>query len=218
MIDHLRRLFGWRQSLDLLHQISDRQEYERAVLDAALDAIVTIDTDNRVVEWSPKAEETFGHSREDTIGKSLEIIIPSSQRTAHRRGMNHYLETGDGPILRRRVEIEALHKDGHVFPVELSVAPIKVAGKLYFASRIRDISERVARERELKQAIEDKRLLLMELNHRVGNILAISSAVLRLQGKGNGKILEQALLRMEALASEHHALSAADFKQKEVLF
>ncbi len=216
VINRLRRRFK-RPSSDLMHQILERQEYERAVLDAALDAIVTIDTVNLIVEWSPKAEEIFGYYRDDVIGESLDIIMPTNQRAAHRRGVEHYLKTGEGPILRRRIEIEALHKDGHVFPIELSVAPIKVHGKLYFASRIRDISERIARERELKQALEDKRLLLMDLNHRVGNILAISSAVLRLQGKGNGEILRQALERMEALASEHHALSAADFKKNEVL-
>ncbi len=220
MINRLRRMFmlGWRrQSHDLLHQISERREYERAVFDAALDAVVTIDINNLIVEWSPKAEEEFGHTHDDVLGKSLDIIIPEHYRVAHKRGMAHYFKTGEGPVLRRRIELEALHKDGRIFPVELSVAPITVGGKTYFASRIRDISDRVERERSLKQALEDKRLLLMELNHRVGNILAISSAVLRLQGKGNGELLQQALARMEALASEHHALSAADFKKVEVL-
>ncbi len=214
MLTILRRYCGRLLSRDatLLQQVSDRLEFETAVLDVSLDAIITIDDQNRIVEWNRMAEGIFGYTKAEAVGQTLDIIIPPDFRTAHKRGMDHFKATGEGPVLRKRIEVEAMGRARNMFPVELAVAPIKVAGMQYFAARIRDISERIARERDLKQALEDKRLLLMELNHRVGNILAISSAVLRLQGKGNGEILQQALERMEALASEHHALSAADFK------
>src|SRR5688572_16102884 len=93
-----------------------------AVFDAALDAILTIDREGRIVEFNPAAERIFGHRREDVVGREMaSIIIPERFREAHRNGLARYLETGKGPVLGKRLEMSAIRCDGTEFPVELSI-------------------------------------------------------------------------------------------------
>jgi len=113
-----------------------------AILEAALDCIVTIDESSRIVEWNPAAERTFGYPREVALGCDIaELIIPPEFRDSHRRGMAHYLATGEGPVLGKRIELEAIHADGLRFPVELSISPLRLKGRPHFTAYLRDISE-----------------------------------------------------------------------------
>src|ERR1700719_249740 len=85
----------------------------RGILDTALDCIITMDADGRVLEFNPAAERVFGFSRAEAIGKELaELIIPARMREQHRRGLAHYLKTGEGPVIGRRIEIAGLRKNG----------------------------------------------------------------------------------------------------------
>jgi len=119
-----------------------------AVLEAALDAIVTIDQGGNVVEFNPAAERMFGYARSAVLGRDMaSLIIPPRLREAHRRGLAHYLATGEGPVLNRRVEIEAVRADGTEFPVELAITRVPVGGPPHFTAYLRDITERQARER-----------------------------------------------------------------------
>lgn len=121
-----------------------------AILQGALDAVVTMDGRGVVVEWNSQAEATFGYTRAEAVGATLaELIIPPQYRAAHAAGMQRYLKTGKEAILRRRIEITALRKNGREFPVELTVVPLQVGREVMFSSFIRDITE-------LKQAGEDQ--------------------------------------------------------------
>jgi PAS domain S-box-containing protein len=123
-----------------------------AILEASLDSIITIDQDSRIVEWNPAAERTFGHPAIAAIGQDLaQLIIPPEYRERHYKGMAHYLATGQGPVLRRRVELEALRVDGSRFPVELAISPIDVSGRPHFTAYLRDISERKRTEAALRE-------------------------------------------------------------------
>ncbi len=114
-----------------------------AILNASLDAIITITDDDCILEWNAAAERTFGHARQDVIGQDMtDLIIPPEYRDPHRRGMAHYLATGEGPVLDNRIEIEALRADGTCFPVELAISVIRIDGKPHFTAYLRDISER----------------------------------------------------------------------------
>ena len=94
----------------------------------------------------------FGWSRAEAIGERLSrTIIPHRYREAHGRGFEEFLATGRGPVLERRFEIEALHKDGHEVPVELSITPVRVDGEYVFNAFLTDISERKAAEESLRQ-------------------------------------------------------------------
>ena len=95
-----------------------------AILDTALDCIITMDHEGNVVEFNPAAEQTFGYRREQVIGRQLaDFIIPPSLRERHRHGMAHYLATGEGPVLGKRLELPALRADGTEFPVEIGDHP-----------------------------------------------------------------------------------------------
>jgi diguanylate cyclase (GGDEF)-like protein/PAS domain S-box-containing protein len=127
-----------------------REQLLESIIQNAMDAFIVIDTDNTVVEWSPQAEKIFGWKCEEASGRLLStLIIPPHLVSAHRRGMQNYLELGKQSILHKRVEIAALHKDGRELEIELTVTPIAVKGKLFFSASIRDIAERKSAEKIL---------------------------------------------------------------------
>ena len=114
-----------------------------AILTAALDSIIKMDGHGRITEWNPAAERTFGYPRAQAVGRSLhEMIIPPALRGAHRRGLAHFLATGEGPILNRRIEVSALRADGTEFPAELAVVPVALRGRTLFIAYLRDLTER----------------------------------------------------------------------------
>ena len=94
----------------------------RSVLETAHDAFVAMDAGGRITEWNPQAEITFGWKREEALGRALaETIIPPALRDVHRRGLRRFLDTGQGRALEKRLELSALHRDGHEFPVEVTI-------------------------------------------------------------------------------------------------
>jgi hypothetical protein len=119
----------------------------RALVNNALDAVITMDARGAITSWSPQAEAAFGWSADEAEGRPLvETIIPRQYRDAHRLGLAHFLATGEGPILRRRIEITALHRDGREFPVELTVTPTRVGHSWQFSAFVRDITQRLRSE------------------------------------------------------------------------
>jgi diguanylate cyclase (GGDEF)-like protein/PAS domain S-box-containing protein len=129
---------------------SDRQL--REMLDAALDAHIVMDAHGRITEWNAQAEAMFGWRRDEIVGKELaDTLIPPALRDAHRTGLSHYLKTGEGPILGRRVDLDALRKNGITFPVELTVATIGTADGPAFSAFLRDISERRQVDEQLRR-------------------------------------------------------------------
>ncbi len=128
-------------------EIRTSEARNRAILETSLDCIITMDHKGNVVEFNPAAERTFGFRREDAIGKELaELIIPPSLRERHRQGMAHYLATGEGPVLNRRLEITAVRADGTAFPIELAIIRISLDGPAVFTAYLRDITERTRAE------------------------------------------------------------------------
>ena len=124
-----------------------------AILDSALDCIVTIDDEGCITEFNPAAERTFGYRRDDVVGKQLaDVIIPSSLRDKHCRGLARYLATGEARMLGRRVEVTAVRADGSEFPVELAITRIALEGPPSFTGYLRDITERKRSEEELRRS------------------------------------------------------------------
>jgi PAS domain S-box-containing protein len=116
--DLLRLADDIRFELELRRATGRLRAVHDAIVSAALDCIITIDATGQVMEFNPAAEATFGYRREEAIGREMsELIVPPHLREAHRRGVARLLATGDPRILNRRVEIEAMRRDGGLFPV-----------------------------------------------------------------------------------------------------
>ena len=123
----------------------------RAILEAALDCVVTMDAEGKVVEFNPAAQRTFGYSRDEVIGRDMaDLIVPPHLRDRHRRGLKRYLTTGEGMVLDHRLELSALRHDGSEFPVELAITRINLPGPPLFTGHIRDITDRKRSEEELR--------------------------------------------------------------------
>ncbi|HYZ80230.1 MAG TPA: PAS domain S-box protein [Solirubrobacteraceae bacterium] len=125
--------------------------YQRATVAAALDCIITIDDRGRVLEFNPAAEQTFGYSAEEAIGREMaELIVPPSLRERHRRGFERCVRTGKGALLGTRVEITGMRADGAEFPVELTITRVGLPGPPRYTGFVRDITDRKLAEDELR--------------------------------------------------------------------
>jgi PAS domain S-box-containing protein len=134
----------------------ERSVREKAILESALDCIVTIDDAGLIVEFNPAAESTFGYRREDVLGLPMaELIIPPSMREAHRRGLAHFKETGEGRILGKKLELTAVRSNGEEFPVQFAVVQIPHSEKAYFTAYLSDITEQKRAQSELARAKEE---------------------------------------------------------------
>ena len=125
----------------------------RSMLDAALDGVITIGHDGRIIEFNPAAESIFGYARDAVLGQLMvDLIVPPAFRDAHSAGFRHYLATGEGPVLGKRIELSGMRADGSEFPLELSIAAADVTGEPVFTAYLRDISEQKRREAALLES------------------------------------------------------------------
>jgi PAS domain S-box-containing protein len=126
---------------------------EQTVLDSALDSVVRIDQHGLVTYLNPSAERTFGYGPGEAIGRELaDVIVPPALRDAHRLGLSRYMATGEAKILERRIELVAMRADGSEFPAELTVTRIDQPDGPAFVGFVRDITERMRSEHELRAA------------------------------------------------------------------
>ncbi len=133
--------------------LRESEARKSAMLNSALDAIVTMDHEGKVVDFNPAAESTFGYQREEAVGKPMDqLIIPPPDRERHRRGLAQYLVTGEGPVLGKRLELPARRADGSEFPVELTITRMPSVGSPMFTGFIRDITERKRAEDALHES------------------------------------------------------------------
>jgi PAS domain S-box-containing protein len=134
------------------------EERLRRVIETVQEAFVSIDAGGLITDWNPEAEVTFGWSRDEALGGELsEMIIPPEYREAHKSGLRRFLKTKEGPVLGKRLELEAVHRDGHRFPVELTIAPVQMGDSYSFHAFLRDVTERKQMEEELQHALEMER-------------------------------------------------------------
>jgi PAS domain S-box-containing protein len=140
------------------------EEINRLIMSSSLNAIVCMDLAGNIIFWNPQAEKVFGWEKEEIIGRPLaDTIVPAAYRERHKKGMQHYLKTGQGPLLNKLVEITAINKKGVEFPVELAIIPVKENGNEFFCSFIQDITERKKSEEKIRQSHEQLRQLASHL-------------------------------------------------------
>ena len=180
-------LLRWRLSplvLKLTEEISERRRAEllkgesEAVLlstiNTALDAVIQVDQYGIITDWNDQANLIFGWPRTQAIGLILnDTIIPQK----HHDGLKHLLSTNKGPILNKRIEITALHRDGHEFPIELSVTPLTVAKKTLFSYFIRDLTDKKKSEELLMHAADELAQLKEDKNKRAAELIYTNKAL-----------------------------------------
>ena len=170
----------WGESGDValyegsLEDITARKEAERslresearkgAILNSALDAVVTFNHLGQIMEFNPAAEKIFGRRRDEVLGKELPgLMIPQSVWEKHRRGLERHLATGQSAVLGKRFELTALRADGKEFPIELTLTKVALDGPPVFTGFIRDITERKRAEERLRDSREQLRALAAHL-------------------------------------------------------
>jgi PAS domain S-box-containing protein len=130
----------------------------KAVLNAALDCVVMMDHDGRIVGINPAAERTFAISEDDARGREMaEVMIPPTMRDAHRAGLARLLGGAEPQVLDRRIEVTAQRADGSLVPVELTITRLDVDGPPLFVGYLRDIGDRI----EADEALRRSRLQLL---------------------------------------------------------
>jgi PAS domain S-box-containing protein len=159
----------------------------RAMLEASLDAVVTMDARGCVTGWNDGAEAMFGYSADDAMGCEMaELIIPRTLREDHRRGLARFLATGRPVVLDRRLELTGMRRDGAEFPVELTITRIALPGPPTFTGYLRDITERTKADQELRAsrarlvAVADAERRRIQRNLHDGAQQRLTSALLSL--------------------------------------
>lgn len=188
-----------------------------AILETAIDCIITIDHRSTILEWNPAAEKVFGFTREQVQGRHLpELIIPPSLREAHLNGMQKYLATGEGAVLAQRVEVPALRSDGNEFPVELAITCIPDEDPPVFTAYLRDITARKQAEADLQRALiaaeaanRTKSLFLANMSHELRTPLnAILGYCTIVQEEAKERQLDEMLSDLEKIgAAGNHLLT-----------
>jgi PAS domain S-box-containing protein len=168
----LRDITQKRLDEDLLNnytqKLKDDEQQIKTIFEGAPDPVIVIDSESNVLRWNPKAEFVFGWKTIEIIGKPLyEFIIPIQHRESHKKGMEHFLTTGEGTIINKTYEIEAVNKEGTEFPVSISVSPIKMGEKYLFIGFVRDITESKKTVDELYENEEKLRLILENISEGV---------------------------------------------------
>lgn len=201
LADSAGRRFGLflqrRRLEDALHE---SEEANRAVVQSALDAIVAMDAEGRIVDFNPAAERMFGFSRAEVVGREMAgTIIPAELRNAHRAGLKRQRETGASRIVGRRLELSALRSDGTVFPVELTITRTQRRHEPLFIGFLRDVTERrrheqereamLARERAARDAAEaanrSKDEFIATVSHELRTPISAIRGWLKLLGAGS---------------------------------
>lgn len=144
----------------LERELERREQYEKellsqrqrtdTILESAHEAYICIDQQGLVREWNANAASTFGWTKGEVIGQSLtSLIIPDRYREAHNRGIAHFLKTGEGLVLNRRIELPAVRRDGQEIPIELTITAVSLGDRMEFPCFLRDITERKQAESAL---------------------------------------------------------------------
>ena len=151
------------QLLGIIQDITERKRAEGellhsqtmldSVVRSALDAVIVIDNEGRIVHWNPAAERMFGYDSSEVIGRRLhDLVAPARFHADFLRGYRSFLESGTGPIMGKILEVPAVRRNGVEFPVELGVAPINIGGAMFAVGMVRDITARKASETALRES------------------------------------------------------------------
>ncbi|MEO5363306.1 MAG: ATP-binding protein [Magnetococcus sp. DMHC-8] len=145
-------------------ELRHSEKRARAILDTAMDAVISIDKESRILEFNKAAERIFGFPKEEVLGRDLtETIIPPELRERHQAGMAHYLATGEHRLINRMIEQTAMDARGNRLPVDLAITVVSDQEFTFFTAYLRDITER----RQMLDSLQDSYINLEETNRKL---------------------------------------------------
>jgi PAS domain S-box-containing protein len=159
----------------LISALSDSEARMEAILESANDAIITIDSEGRVLLWNHHAEMLFGHTKNKMLGRPLTAIIPERFRDLHHAGIHRVAEGGETHVIGQTAELMGLHRDGREFPIELSLAMWDTGDERFFSGIVRDITERKQAEEDIRlanQSLAEKNEMLEGLSTKLAKYLS----------------------------------------------
>lgn len=147
------------EQLRMEEALAESQARKHSILESSLDPIITIDHEGLISEFNRAAEQTFGHSRKKVLGtQPSEVLFPPAKSAGHRHRIDRYLDAGEGSLLGRRTEVEAVRANGEIFPAELAMTISQEQGCPVLSFFVRDISQRKkAEEAQARYAAELER-------------------------------------------------------------
>jgi PAS domain S-box-containing protein len=164
----------------------------RSVMESAIDAIISADTEGRIRSWNSAATALFQFTEPEVLGQPIELIIPERYRDRHHEGIRRVGSGGPSHVIGRTVELAAIRKDGTEFPVELSLATWFLDDTRYFTGIIRDISERKQAEQKFRSVTESAIDAIISADHR-GEIVSWNRAATRILGYTEDEVVGQRL-------------------------
>lgn len=183
-----------RQYIAIRADITERKQMEealreseqrtRAIVETAVEGIITIDARGIVESVNPAACRMFGYAPEEVVGRNVSLLVPSPHREQHDEYLASYLHTGHAKIIGIGRELEGQRKDGKVFPMELSVSEVRLGDRRLFTGLIRDISDRRELEQAVATASEQERTRIARelhdgLGQQIGGLLFLMNGLHR---------------------------------------
>jgi PAS domain S-box-containing protein len=175
-----------------------------AIVQSAMDSIVGFDEELRIILFNPAAEQTFGYSAEEILGKQLSLLFPESFQAREMQNLHELFQAGD--LNRRSESLVAVRRNGEEFPIEASISQVNVGGERVGTIILRDITERRTNE-------EARALLAREVDHRAKNALAVAQALVGLTKADTVETFAEAIRgRIESLGRAHSLLSQSQWR------
>jgi PAS domain S-box-containing protein len=196
---------------EAIRQLEDSEARTRAILDAAVDAILTIETNGEVESINPAAERLFGYQAAEVIGKNVKMLMPEPYRHEHDGYLNNYLTTGQKKIIGIGREVVGLRKDGSTFPMHLAVSELEMGGRRMFTGIARDITDLRGAIRQLEESEARTRTILQTAVDAIiiiddhGQVESMNPAAEQLFGYQAGEVMGKnvKMLMPEPYRHEH---------------
>ncbi len=195
----------------LIRELQERKQMFEQFFACAPDAILVTDSQGGITDLNEQAIKMFGYSREEIIGKPVEILVPELARGTHQQHRNRYMTSPKPRPIGGGLELQAQRKDGSLVSVDISLSPLDADGELRVMAAVRDITEHKVAAEKLKESLHEKEVLLHEVHHRVKNNLAVICSLFYLESRyakdeRTAQVFRESESRVHSMALVHESL------------
>lgn len=214
LVASINALFRYKHMLDTLTASQARLS---TILNTAVDGIITIDVNGKILSFNNAAEHLFGWGKEEAIGKNVSILMPEPHRSAHDSYLHHYLKSGQAKIIGVGRDMEAVRKDGSIFPIRLAIGEAKLSGEGIFVGFVTDLTERQTMENIVREKDQQLRMMMDNIPgvafrckfNEHWDMLLVSEAILQLTGWSGEDFIQGRLHFSQLIHPEDNARALA---------